>query len=50
MVLHDDVGQLESCFGLFGDTINLGARLALVCTECTIGSEIALGTPEGTPS
>jgi hypothetical protein len=26
MVLQDDMGQVEVCFGPFGDTVNLDAR------------------------
>jgi hypothetical protein len=26
MVLQGDVGQVEACFGPFGDTVNLGTR------------------------
>jgi hypothetical protein len=41
MVLLGDIGQVEPCFGPFGDNISLGAP--------TIGLEIILGTPDGTP-
>jgi hypothetical protein len=44
-----DVGQVEVHFGLFGDSTNLKARYVLVCAKHTIGSEISLGTPDGTP-
>jgi hypothetical protein len=49
MVLLGDVRQMKARFGSFGDSINLEARWCTVCAQCTIGSEIALGTPEGTP-
>jgi hypothetical protein len=61
MVLRVNVGQVEACFGLFVDNINKLVSVYLeiilissqdrctVCTECTIGSEIALSTLEGTP-
>jgi hypothetical protein len=26
MELHDDMGQVESCFGPFGDNVHLGTR------------------------
>ena len=47
MVLLGDVGQVESRFGLLGassvqDRCTVGA-------EHTIGSEIILDTPDGTP-
>jgi hypothetical protein len=93
--LVGDVGHVESCFGLVGDGVNVGARLvhglrqsyhrpknrfgcnrshskvtrlkwklvsvsfeivltlmqdrSTVCAEHTIGSEIILDTPDGTP-
>jgi hypothetical protein len=72
MVLQRDVGQVETRFGLFGDSVNVDARKVIwikqklisirleivlisaqewctFCTEYTIGMEIALGTPDGTP-
>jgi hypothetical protein len=50
MVLRVDVGQVEARFGLFGDNTKLNARyMCTVCAECTIGSEITLSAPEGTP-
>jgi hypothetical protein len=50
LVLHlGDIGQVEACFGPFGDNINLEASRCTVCAKCTIGSEIAWGTPDGTP-
>ena len=48
MVLLGDKAQLEARFGPFGDSANLDARS--VCTERTIGSEIILDAPDGTPS
>ena len=35
--LLDDVCHMESCIGLFGDSVSLGARL--VHGLCTIGSD-----------
>jgi hypothetical protein len=49
MELRGDVGHVESRFGPFGDSVSVVARWVLVCTKCTIGSEIALDTPDGTP-
>jgi hypothetical protein len=95
MELHGDVGHVESCFGLFGDSVGVGARqvqdlhqmynrlrnhfgrtrwyskvmrlkwkldsvcleIVLIlmqdrCTACaerTVGSEMVLDTPDGTP-
>jgi hypothetical protein len=45
MVLVGDIGQVEACFGLLEDSVNLGARFA---PECTTGMEIFLSTPDGT--
>jgi hypothetical protein len=48
MELLGDVGYVESCFGPFGDSVSLVQR----CTSCakhTIGSEIILDAPDGTP-
>jgi hypothetical protein len=48
MVLLGDVGQVKARFDPFGYSVNLSA--CMVCTECTMGMEIILGTPDGTPS
>jgi hypothetical protein len=40
-----DVGLVKSCFGLFRD----GVSKVHVCAEHTIGSEIVLDAPDGTP-
>jgi hypothetical protein len=37
---------VDARFGLFGDSANLDARFR---TERTIGSEILLDTPDGSP-
>jgi hypothetical protein len=37
-----DVGHVECRFSSFGDSVSLGAKR-------TIGSEIVLDTPDGTP-
>ena len=49
MVLLGDEAQLEACFGLFIDSPNLTQDQCTVCAECTIGSEIILDAPDGTP-
>jgi hypothetical protein len=45
-----DVGQVEAHLGPFGDSVNLGPDRSTDCVEHTIGSEIILDTPGGTPS
>ena len=49
MVLGDEA-QLEAHFGLFGNSANLDARSVHGLHQRTIGSEIILDTPDGTPS
>ena len=49
MELLGDVGRVESCFGPFGDSVILMLDRCTVCTEDTIGSEIILDAPNGTP-
>jgi hypothetical protein len=49
MVLLDDVGQVEAHFGLFGDVLISRQDRCMVCAKSIIGSEMALGTPDGTP-
>jgi len=44
-----DEAQVEARFGLFGDKANLNASRCTVCVESTIGSEIILDAPDGTP-
>jgi hypothetical protein len=46
MKLLGDLGHVESHFGLFADSANLACK---VCAERTIGSEIILDAPDGTP-
>jgi hypothetical protein len=48
MELLDDVGHVESCFGVFGDIVSVIANRCMVCAKHTIGSEIILCTPDGT--
>ena len=49
MVLQADEAQVEASFGLFGDSANLDVRSCTVCAEQTIGFEIILDAPDGTP-
>ena len=49
MVLLGDEAQLKARFGPFGDSGNIDARWCTVCAERTIGSEIILDAPDGTP-
>jgi hypothetical protein len=49
MELQGDEAQLEARFGLFGDSANLDVDRCMVCAKCTIGSEIILDAPNGTP-
>ena len=49
MELLGDVDEVEAHFDPFGNSVNLGARLGMVCAECTTCSEISLDTPDGTP-
>ena len=48
MELLDEVYHMESRFGPVGDIISFGARY-MVCAQCTIGSEIIVEVPNGTP-
>jgi hypothetical protein len=49
MELQGDACHIESYFIPFGDTNNLDARRYTVCAKHTIGLEIVLDTPDGTP-
>ena len=49
MVLLGDEAQLEGSFAPFGDSANLTQDRCTVCAERTIGSEIILDAPDGTP-
>ena len=42
MELLGDVGHVKSHFGLFGDSIGVGAISCTLCVERTIGSNIDL--------
>jgi hypothetical protein len=50
MVLLGDVGQVEARFSPLEIVLILVQDRCIVCTECTMGMEIILGTPDGTPS
>ena len=49
MVLLGDEAQVQARFGVFRDSANLNADRCMVCAERTIGSEIILDAPDGTP-
>jgi hypothetical protein len=49
MELLDDMSDVESRFDPFGDNVNVDARWCTICSKHTIGSEINLDTPDGTP-
>jgi hypothetical protein len=44
-----DVGHVESHFGLFGDVLVSIQDRCMVCANRTLGSEIVLDAPDGTP-
>ena len=41
---------MEARFGPFGDSANLDIDNCMVCDERTIGSDIVLDAPDGTPT
>jgi hypothetical protein len=47
--LQGDMGQVESHFGTFGDSVSIGQDSFTVCAKHTIGSDIILDAPDGTP-
>ena len=49
MVLVGDEAQVEARFGPFGESANLDANRCTVSVECTIGLEIVLDAPDGSP-
>ena len=49
MVLLGDKAQVVANVGPFGDSVILTQDRCTVCTERTIGSEIILDAPDGTP-
>ena len=48
MELQGGVGNVESLFGSFGDSVGVGARLVHGMRRVYIGSEIILDAPNGT--
>ena len=50
MVLLGEEAHVEARFGPFGDSANLDIDRRTVYTERTIGSEIVLDVPDGTPT
>ena len=50
MVLLRDEAQVEARFCRLGNSANLDADRRPVCAKRTIGSEIILDAPDGTPS
>ena len=49
MVLLGDEAQVEARFGLSDMVLILTQDRCTVCVKCTIGSEIILDGPDGTP-
>ena len=49
MVLLGDEAQVQAHFGTFRDCANLDVDKCTVCAEHTIGLEIILDAPDGTP-
>ena len=49
MVPLGDEAQVEARFGPFGDKANHTQDRCMVCVERTIGSDIILDAPDGTP-
>jgi hypothetical protein len=50
MVLRGDEAQLDARFFLFGDSVNVGARLVHGLRQMYHRSTIILDAPDGTPS
>ena len=50
MVLLGDEAEVEAHFDPFGDSANLDADWCMLCAERTLGSEIVLDAPNGTPT
>jgi hypothetical protein len=49
MELLGDVGHVESCFDPLGDSVSVGQDRCTVSVKGTIGSEMILEAPYGTP-
>ena len=48
MEILGDVGDLESCFFLFGNSVSAVQDKCMVCARHTIGLEIILDASDGT--
>jgi hypothetical protein len=49
MILIGDEAQVEACLSPFGDSANRDEDRCTVCAKRTIGSEIILNAPDGSP-
>ena len=49
MELLDEVYHMQSRFGPVRDSISSVQDSCMVCAQCTIGSEIVVEVPDGTP-
>ena len=49
MVVLGGEAKVEAPFSPFGDSANLDTDRCMVCAKRTIGSEIILDAPDGTP-
>jgi hypothetical protein len=49
MVLVGNEAQVDARLGLFGDSAILTQDRCIVCAEHTIGSEVVLDAPDGSP-
>jgi hypothetical protein len=49
MVLLGDKAQIKPCLGPFGAVLVSVQDRCMVCTKCSIASEILLDAPDGTP-
>ena len=50
LVLLGDEAHVEARFGPFGDSASLHVDRCTVCAERTIGLEVVLDVPDGTPT
>ena len=50
MELLGDEAHVEARFSPFGHSANLDVDRCTVCAEWTLGSEIVLDAPDGTPT
>ena len=49
MELIGDEAQVESCYGPYGDSVSIMEDRCTVYAKRTIGTEIILDAPDGTP-